>query len=258
MGNCCGSLASPTLLTAEVAVWPMSETFLSESSQRTCMSSQDQDLRRDKMADKSSPFKTDDVTMPMVPLVPQPPTRIHSSRRRSGGGAPSGLARSVSVDTPSQSGTATPSPCRLSRSASASLVDNVQRAKPIVKRGPFGILPSALQFTSRTDQQMPVKAKGSDDSDKRQCLKPTLQSMICDDSRYSSRHCAIKSYLIQLYRFRILVLGKVRDKLLTNLQVQLTRAMSQRDSGKSSLINAAFKVDMSVRTPHLPILPHQS
>jgi len=190
MGNCCGSLASPTsssnpaLLAAEVAV-----------SQRTCVPSQG--FRRDKMADKSSPFKTD-VTVPMILLPLQPPPRIHSGQRRSSGGAPPSLARSVSVDTPSQSGTPTPLPCRLSRSASASLVDNVQRAKPIVKRGPFGILPSALQFTSRTDQQIPVKTKGSDDSDKRQCLKSTLQSMIGDDSRYSSRHCAIESCLIQL------------------------------------------------------------
>ena len=203
MGNCCGSLTSPTSssntalrpLVAEVALWPMSETFLSESSQRTCAPSQD--FRRDKMADKSSPFKNDDVTVPMIPLLPQPP-RIHSGQRRSSGGAPPSLARSASVDTPSQSGSPTPLPCRLSRSASASLVDTIQRAKPIVKRGPFGILPSALQLTSPTDQQIPFRSKGGNNSDQRQCLKSTLQSMICDDSRYSSRHNVIKSCLIQL------------------------------------------------------------
>jgi hypothetical protein len=206
MGNCCGSLVSPTsssnpaLLAAEV--WPMSETFLPESSQHTsahqtvhlspqpggvtllCVPSRG--FRRDKMADKSSPFKNDD-TVPMITLLPQPPPRIHSRQRRHSGGAPSSLARSVSVDTPSKSGTPMPSPSRLSRSVSASFVDSVQRAKPIVKRGPFGILPHALQFTSRIDQQMPVKTKDND-SDKRECLKSTLQSMICDDSRYSSKH----------------------------------------------------------------------
>ena len=47
-------------------------------------------------------------------------------------------------------------------------------------------------------------------------------------------------------RFRILVLGKVSADAMVRLGFKLTSTIPQRQSGKSSLINAVFNVDMAV------------
>jgi len=99
-----------------------------------------------------------------------------------------------------------------------------------------------------TDQ---IPAKGNED---RSFLKSSMRSILGDDFRYLARHPSVQSVITNsiIYRFRILVLGKVRVICSTSLGLKLMRVLSQRGSGKSSLINAVFRVDMSVCTKSFP------
>ena len=77
----------------------------------------------------------------------------------------------------------------------------------------------------------------------------TLKSSLPNDFRYVDSRCPISHYYhSSFHRFRILVVGKVCVIQSDMPWTQLMHVSSQRESGKSSLINAVFKVNMSVCT----------
>ena len=99
------------------------------------------------------------------------------------------------------------------------------------------------QPTSKIDHMSPTR------HETRQ-FSPNLQSLLSNDFRYAVRRFPISHYYYStiLHRFRILVVGRVRVVKSDSPWTQLMHVSLQPQSGKSSLINAIFKVDMSVCT----------
>ena len=146
---------------------------------------------------------------------------------------PSRLDRSPSMDP---LGARSRPSNKITRTASTSLIPNTHP-------------PTGSLFQPRPDSNhMTAKTQGA-----RQ-LPPNLQSLLSNDFRYAVRHCPIghSYYSIIVHRFRILVVGRVRFVKSDRPWTQLRHVSSQRESGKSSLINAVFNVDMSVCTPAPP------
>jgi hypothetical protein len=159
-------------------------------------------------------------TLPEI-VLPQHP---HNSRRH-----PSRLSRSPSMDPASLLGARSQPSIEMTRTASTSFLPN-------------GHLPPAPQFESllvpRTHKRQ----------ESRPNFPPALQGLLSNDFRYAVRRCSISYYYHTsiVHRFRILVVGRVRFVKPHRPWTQLMHAPSQRESGKSSLINAIFNVDMSV------------
>src|SRR6267154_2938701 len=77
----------------------------------------------------------------------------------------------------------------------------------------------------------------------------SLQSLLANDFRYAVRPRIMRHYYYStiVRRFRILVVGKVSVVYHTGRRLDM-HIPSQRDCGKSSLMRAIFKADMSVCT----------
>ena len=87
-----------------------------------------------------------------------------------------------------------------------------------------------------------------------------LKSLLPNDFRYAISRFPISHYYhSSVHRFRILVVGKVCVIQSGMPWTQLMHVSTQRESGKSSLIDAVFKVNMnvSVCTQSSLHLPHQ-
>ena len=153
----------------------------------------------------------------------------HQSRKR----VPSKLEKSPSMDL---LGARARPPDRITRTTSASASTSLY---------PNTYPPPGSHFkpqpASRTIHTTPKR------HETRQ-FPPNLQSLLSNDFRYAVRRCPISHYyyVAIVHRFRVLVVGRVRVVKLDSPWTQLMHVSLQRESGKSSLINAIFNVDMSV------------
>ena len=129
-----------------------------------------------------------------------------------------------------------------------------QGPEPFLSRGGGGQAPKLDSFMSLDSRNPPtgirVGSRPLAEGNEGQPRFPSaLKSLLSNDFRYAvSRRLINYYYHSSVYRFRILVVGKVRVFQSDMPWTQLMHVSSQRESGKSSLINAVFKVNMSVCT----------
>jgi hypothetical protein len=192
-------------------------------SQGTALSQRRHDNGRDYLP----PSSGGDVFISKFPDRQEMPSRQYPS----GGAVPMQRNRSMSMDVTALKGAPSHSSVRRDRTTSTAVQGS-------------GHQRVGTKSMSAATSQTPAGRQGG-----RSRFPFALQSLLPNDFRYAVRPSSLRYYYNStiVHRFRILVVGKVSIVYHTGRRVNI-HISSQRECGKSSLIRAIFKADMSVCT----------